>query len=259
MPPSRKIRSFKDLETRIRGLASDPAWCVTELGKVSGYPFYQMNNLHAASSAHWSVHLSGGVHGDEPAGVLGLMGFLEQMSPAWRKKVALSVFPCVNPWGYERNLRENKQGQDINRMFKRGANCVEVRLMTRAWRGRTFDFVATCHEDYDAPGAYVYELKSQPPFWGREILRAFSRHVSIDPRPVIEGQPANQGLIRRDLGKLPRGLHPEAIYLVKGARPHTGHTLTFETPSLQPLENRVAAQIAALRRCFTLMMRASKL
>ncbi len=254
MPDLKKVRSFDLIEPRIEALNRHKSLECKVIGKINRHPFYMLDNLQQISNPKYSVHLTAGIHGDEPAGVEGLLRFMEQISPRILKQVALSVFPCVNVWGYERNSRENKAGQDINRLFKPGANCAEVDLMRIGWGRRQFDLAVTCHEDYDSPGAYVYELKEKHPFFGEDIVKAFSKHVKIDKRPVIEEQFSINGVIRRDLSKLPRGLYPEAIYLVKGSRAHTRHTLTLETPSLQPFEERVAAQIAALKKCFNLLL-----
>ncbi|MDZ4742974.1 MAG: M14 family metallocarboxypeptidase [Verrucomicrobiota bacterium] len=254
MSGPRKIRSFAPVIRRINALDKHKSFRVSEIGSVSGLPFLMIDNLHPPSHAEYTVHLTAGIHGDEPAGVLGLISFLEKIPPKILRQVALTVFPCVNVWGYERNLRVNEKGEDINRCFQVGTNCAEVILMRKGWGKRKYDFVASCHEDYDSLGAYIYELKYDPPFWGPQILAAFSRCVTLDTRPEIEGLPALQGHICHDIKKLPPDIHAEAIYLIKGENANTRHTLTFETPSLQPLENRIAAQIAGLKKCFSLLM-----
>lgn len=246
--------SYRQLIQKIKVLADSKGFKINYLGHVSGYRLVWLEKGWDKQKAPYAVHLTAGIHGDEPAGVLGLLGFLEKMPRRSLEQIDLSVFPCVNAWGYEYSVRENELGQDINRAFKRGTNCAEVKMMMEVWKGRQYDVLITCHEDYDAPGAYLYELKKSPPFWGDSILEGFARYLPIDHRRQIEGQPAKNGLIRRRLHHLPRNLYPEAIYMVKGKKAQTRHTLTFETPSLCPLEKRIAAQIAGLKKSFKLLM-----
>jgi hypothetical protein len=92
----------------------------------------------------------------------------------------------------------------------------------------------------------MYELNrtGQSPI-GPAILAAVDPICGIDHSPVIEGMPAQNGLISRtldDIGERP--LWPEAIWLAKN---HTDRNVTLEAPSAQDLERRVAAHCAAVR------------
>ncbi len=246
-----KLRRYSDVTQRIRSLPKVRKFLKMGLmGRLKGYPFYWLSN-NVKHKPLAQIHLTGGIHGDEPAGVLGLLSFLETADVALFDRLKVTVFPCMNPWGYEHNRRENSAAIDINRHFH-DERIGEVRLMKKFWKTvqTPYDVAISCHEDYDAPGAYLYELKARTPFWGHSVLSAFGNHVTIDPRPVIEGLPANQGWIRRNIKKYPPNLHPEAIFLFLEM---AAHTMTFETPSLQPLEDRIQAQIAGLTKCFDLL------
>jgi hypothetical protein len=107
------------------------------------------------------------------------------------------------------------------------------------------------HEDYEGTGAYLYELNDGLiPDLGTRIITAMRKHVPIDERPVIEEVPAHGGVLQRaelirKMGPIEnRPEWPEAIYL---SVHHTKVSYTTETPMLQPLEQRVAAQIEAVR------------
>lgn len=64
--------------------------------------------------------VTGGVHGYETSGVLGVFEFLEHHASAYSGRVNLLVIPCVSPWGYERINRWNYDAIDPNRNFRRG-------------------------------------------------------------------------------------------------------------------------------------------
>lgn len=62
--------------------------------------------------------ITGGVHGYETSGILGVLEFLERKAGDYAGKVNLLAVPCVNPWGYERIYRWNHDAIDPNRNFR---------------------------------------------------------------------------------------------------------------------------------------------
>jgi hypothetical protein len=62
--------------------------------------------------------VTGGVHGYETSGVLGVLGFLETRAAAYAGKINLLAVPCVSPWAYERIYRWNYNAIDPNRNFR---------------------------------------------------------------------------------------------------------------------------------------------
>ncbi len=186
------------------------------------------------------------MHGEEPAGVEAVLRWLE--SPATlRWPVRWIVFPCINPYGWERNQRRNRQRLDINRQFRKPAVCAESALIARIVRGRTLDVSLEFHEDVDAAGYYLYELRRQGPFVGEKILRAVRRIMRLQDGETIDGsQVTKLGLIRRaaDPAALRRRRRwPMAYYLYANG---AGHILGSETPVSLPLEQRVQAHLAAM-------------
>jgi hypothetical protein len=194
-------------------------------------------------------YLSAGIHGDEVAGPLAVLEMLRE--PTFFSKVDATLFPILNPEGLARGLRGNFAGIDLNRDY-RGPRTSETRghLAVLPTLGR-YDVTMMLHEDYEGTGAYLYELNDGPiTDLGPRIIAAMRRHVPIDERPIIEEVEARGGILQRaDLirkhGPIEaRPEWPEAIYLSIN---HTRVSYTTETPMLQPLENRVAAQVEAVR------------
>jgi protein MpaA len=205
--------------------------------------------LRDASKPPPRFYLSAGIHGDEIAGPLAVLEMLRE--PDFFSRVDATIFPILNPEGLARIVRGNFAGIDLNRDY-RGPRSTEIRghLSVLPTLGR-YDTAMMLHEDYEGSGAYLYELNDGPiPDLGRRIIAALKKHVPIDERPQIEEVEARGGIIQRAdiirrMGAIEnRPDWPEAIYLSIN---HTKVSYTTETPMLQPLANRVAAQVAAVR------------
>ncbi len=242
-PPHKKIRDYRDVIDRLEKISRRHKLTLTPIGDAAGYGHFLMTSRNGKPAAR-PIYLSAGTHGDEPAAVEGLLQWLERGE--WRaRNLNLFILPCINPWGYEHNRRENRDGVDINRQFRLGS-CPEAQLVMRAVRGRRFDLAVELHEDVDSPGFYIYELKAEPPFFGEVIVRVVSKHGPVNRARVIEGMKSKIGVIRPSnftSRMLRRKKWPLAFFLYTY---HTPHKLTFETPGPRPFEVRVAQQIAAL-------------
>ncbi len=172
------------------------------------------------------VYLCAGVHGDEPAGALGLLAWAEDNHDLLRSAPFL-ILPCFNPWGLVHNTRHDQAGRDLNRSF----HLAEIPAIA-AWRryveGCQISSALTLHEDYDARGCYLYEMADRHPPRGHDLLRAVADLIPPDPRPEIEGRAAAGGVI--DTSERPRDLagQPEALELHDRGVPWV---VTFETPS----------------------------
>jgi protein MpaA len=194
-------------------------------------------------------YLSTGIHGDEVAGPLAVLEMLR--IPDFFDAVDAIIFPILNPEGLARRTRGNLDNVDLNRDYK-NTKSEEIRghLAVLTTLGR-FDVAMMLHEDFEGAGAYLYELNDGLiPELGFRIVAAMGQHVPIDGRPVIEEVPAHGGILQREelirkMGPIEdRPEWPEAIYLSVN---HTKVSYTTETPMLVPIEQRVAAQIAAVR------------
>ncbi|MBW2971628.1 succinylglutamate desuccinylase/aspartoacylase family protein [Candidatus Woesearchaeota archaeon] len=113
------IRSYRrDVISKLERL---PHLCNTigRLTNESGaYPLFRV--VAAQGGRHngrKDVLISGGVHGDEPSGVYAVMDFLEHHVWEYLDRFRFFAYPCINPWGFERHLRDNAQGVNINRTF----------------------------------------------------------------------------------------------------------------------------------------------
>lgn len=244
-----KIRSYATVVRRLKvAAACGEPLTLARTGRSGPYDLYLARLAHGVG-ARCQVLLSAGIHGDEPAGVEAVLRFLERprLYRPYLDRLAFLVFPCLNPSGYERGSRENADGLDLNRQYDHKNPPAEIRVVWQAVGRRPPDVAIDLHEDVDAPGFYLYELvHGRQRGVGRRIIAAVERTGPVDRRPVIEGLPSRDGLIRppRILDRVRRMTGwPQAIYLfMHGAR----HSLTCETPTILPFEKRVAIHLAAL-------------
>jgi murein peptide amidase A len=241
-----KPRDYGTIIDRLRALKG---WRVTEVAAIWGYPWFQVERAGQSPA----VLLTGGMHGEEPAGVEAVLRWLERGEPAGRSWL---VFPCINPYGWERNYRRNRQRRDINRQFRAQTNTPEAELIKRLVRGRRFLFSMEFHEDVDASGYYLYEGRQRPPFWGEKILRSVTRTIHINPDAVIDGNAATgEGLIRRRLDEAALWRRPQWPMAYHLLRHCTDHILGSETPVSVPVDQRARAHLAALRTALKLARR----
>jgi len=194
------------------------------------------------------IYLSAGIHGDEPAGPLAGLSLLQENR--WPANAELWFCPCLNPVGFVLNRRENADGKDLNRDYRR-PETAEVRAHI-AWLERQpqFDLYLCLHEDWEAHGFYLYEQNpdGKPPL-AESIVAAVQKICPIDPSDIIEDRPAKNGIIRPNLDPRTRPQWAEAFYLIMN-KSRLGCTL--EAPSDFPMRIRVNALVAGVGTALTL-------
>jgi hypothetical protein len=215
----------------VEALGPDPSRQLYACSRTTGHPTRRL-------------YVSTGIHGDEPAGPLAIRQLLAENR--WPAEVSLCVLPCLNPTGFRLNRRENAAGLDLNRDY-RHLQSDEVRAHVD-WLERqpAFDCAICVHEDWEAQGFYLYELNPDArPSAADAAIKVVAASCPIDPSPIIEGRPADGGIIRPKLDPAQRPQWPEAFYLITRK---TRQSYTLEAPSDYPLAVRVAALVGAIRR-----------
>jgi len=233
--------------------AHDPAWLIDRWQEVAREASLVLHTFAVAGEHELfvlrpqvpppgarRVYLSAGIHGDEPAGALGLLEWA-LANIAVLRGLDVLIFPCFNPWGLENNVREDARGRDLNRLFQ--SRSAPLPAWRRELGSERFDIAISLHEDFDTSGVYLYELGGTD---GERLLAAAAAHIELEPQRVIDGRAAEAGVIR------PPGLTPENFPL--SGLPESvwlyfercDHSITFETPSEFALYRRVAAHVAVL-------------
>ncbi len=193
------------------------------------------------------IYLSAGIHGDEPATTEGLYHWAE-LHRSILRDLPVMIFPCLNPWGLAHNLRTDSEHRDLNRCYHL-ETIQRINAQKELLRERTFRLAMCLHEDYDAQGVYLYEIRKKLTTFGRELLAAAGYYVPIDVRHTIEGRRADQGWIARKINPKRFPVVAEAIYLASN---HSERTVTTETPSEYDLGPRIQAHVAMIQRAIEL-------
>src|SRR5262245_8190997 len=90
--------------------------------------------LGVTSPGARSVVITAGFHGDEKAGPMTLLEHVSEIiAYAAERDVALAIYPCVNPSGFEAHTRYNVTGERPNNDFLR------YETAPGAWRGELRD------------------------------------------------------------------------------------------------------------------------
>jgi hypothetical protein len=235
-----RAHDYAWLTQRWHGLARREGWVMRKFAEADGFPVFVVASPDRPEGCP-RIYLSAGIHGDEPAATEALVTWAARRARALRG-CEFMFFPCLNPWGLQHNSRHDAQGRDLNRGYRR-RNIPVVRAHRALLRDRRFDLALMLHEDFDAHGAYLYEIPGMRPSWGERLLSAAARHVPREPRRNVEGRRCRHGLIRTRVKPDMIPDHPEAFFLHFG---HTRRSLTFETPSEFSLTARVGAHVAVL-------------
>ncbi len=144
------------------------------------------------------VGIFAGIHGDEPAGILGLMDFIRELdeTPEIGRDFELWLYPVCNPGGYLAGTRHSPSGKDLNREFWRGSQEQEVRVLEREIQARQFDGIIALHSDDTSPGFYGF---ARGDVLARQLLEPALKAAEVaqarDVRPVIDGFHAVNGMI----------------------------------------------------------------
>lgn len=237
-----RSHDYPNLIQRWRAVARAAGLRLEAFAEAGGYELFHLRT--PSLQAGGGVYISAGIHGDEAASTEGLLAWAEKHADRLRT-LPLQIFPCLNPWGLVRNVRLNDQGIDLNRAFAR-RELAEIRGVHTVLARQRFAAAIHLHEDYDAQGLYLYEVRANPPHWGETLLRAGAQVIPVDPRFRIDGRVSRLGVIRPRLTTLhvrKIGGLPEALYLYRRGTPRC---ITFESPSEFALELRVRAQVAVL-------------
>ena len=234
--------------------AFDVASFLAEFGEVAaskGFTRRHLCDTAAGPLLAWErleeavpVYLSAGMHGDEPAGPPALLallrsGFLDHGS--WQ------LCPALNPAGLAAGTRENAEGVDLNRDYLTLRSC-EARAHS-AWLAsvpcpRLF---VSLHEDWETSGFYFYEINlvEDRPDRAAAILEAVKPWFPPEPATLIDDHEIRSAgwIYHVAEADMPENW-PEAIFLAKRGCPVS---FTFETPSANCLDARIAAHVAAVK------------
>lgn len=183
----------------------------------------------------------GGVHGDEPVGVLAALELAKwaAQQPDAVHDFELHFFPVCNPTGYHQGTRHNQNGRDLNREFWVNSSEPEVLFLERELRREQYDGLISLHADDECDGCYGFvsgALLSEHLL--RPALAAAHAYLPCCPQSIIDGFAADQGVIREGYSGILSGPPEQRVRPLE---------IVFETPALAPLDQQVNATVAAVK------------
>ncbi|MEW6157894.1 MAG: succinylglutamate desuccinylase/aspartoacylase family protein [Verrucomicrobiota bacterium] len=186
------------------------------------------------------IGLFAGIHGDERAGVHGLVEFVQHLvrRPELAQGYQLFLYPICNPTGFRSNTRHSASGKDLNREFWIDSREPEVRLLEGEIRARNFHGLVSLHADDTSDGMYGFVRGA---VLSKGLLEpALAAAEKVLPRntgKLIDGFPAENGIISQCYDGIltsPPELHPLPFEII------------LETPHLAPEDRQREACVAAL-------------
>jgi hypothetical protein len=191
------------------------------------------------------IGLFAGIHGDEPEGAEALVQFIEllEKTPEIARGYCLSIYPIVNPTGFEDGTRTSRNGKDLNREFWKHSGESEIEILEGEIRTSRFHGIVTLHSDDTSDGVYGFVRGAT---LTRYLLRpALAAAEAVLPRnhaEQIDGFPAVAGLIR--------DCYAGVLSAPPEARPRP-FEIIFETPQRAPQFLQRHAFILALGSILT--------
>ncbi|MDZ4743256.1 MAG: DUF2817 domain-containing protein [Verrucomicrobiota bacterium] len=190
------------------------------------------------------VAVTAGMHGDEAEGIYAIYRWINEIynRPHLLKFYTFSLYPMLNPYGFEYGARGNANGIDLNREFQDIPKEPEALVMQKEFQNRKLDGLINLHADDDSEGLYGYangSLLSESLV--KPALHAASTIIPINFSLIIDGHKAEGGIIKESVSG---ALRPLTLHASEG---HEPFDVTLETPNLMSLVSRATAHILMLR------------
>ena len=249
MNPKHSVHDYEELLLSWQKVIKKSTLRMEELSLHDEFPVWEISN-HWRMKGKPGLYISAGIHGDEPASCWALLGWVEK-NIELLSSFPVIFLPCLNPWGFVNNSRNDQGGIDLNRIWNHHHPLVN-RIVERL-QGLSFLLSINLHEDYDANGIYLYEpeVPCINDSLAQSILGAGESILPIDSRNFIDGRRATKGVIRPSVKEGEEGGLPEALYLITK---HGRRNFTFETPSEESIEKRIEAQIRMIDKAVTFLL-----
>ena len=199
------------------------------------------------------VLVTGGVHGNEPAGCAWVTQLVSLLADGQQLygKASFDLVPLVNPWGWSRDIRYNREGRDINRDFA-SFETQEARILERMFDSRGYDLAIDHHEDPDAGGFYLYQYARRNTTLCRTVIdeiRKLGYPIEQDVHMVILR--TRDGLIDAPGWGLRYMRLTGQLSITNFLRlEHSQEVYTIETPIHLPMEDRLLMHRRAFESIF---------
>ena len=242
MRPAKKINSFEAIIRCLERTHPD----LIEINNTYQISTYPLIKLVLGKGNPRRVLISAGIHGDEPAGIITILSFLENHHySSYINKWEITLLPCINPHGYEYETRENHDEKDLNRLFKEAQSVTEVSF-AQSVLSTPFELTIELREDNESSGYYLYQkgIDVKDDKIGFEIIDVIKNIMPINMDDEIDGTSADRGVIGKAIDISKMDWWPMALYgLSKGVE----RCLTLETASQFDMSIRMNAHLTAIK------------
>jgi predicted deacylase len=148
---------------------------------------------HTSKMANKTIMITSGQHGDEPFAVTTLLKWVKQ--PILFPDFNYYIFPIINPFGYEKNCRDNGAEQDTNEEenFVKDSKVIELAILFDQFP-QTADLILDIHGDTGKEAVYCYEHKAEnlPSIAEKALIEndlalPYLRNKTIDKNKIVNG------------------------------------------------------------------------
>jgi hypothetical protein len=239
---------------------------MTVLGKTGRQYIWLVRSSLTFNPDKPNLLIVGGFHGEEPAGPLAILKWLETVNSGYLKKANLTFLPVVNPIGFNRGTRYARKGQKTNGGFCFNVEgCPKYKSKDKlAVEGELLmenidiileaakDGVISLHEDVDTDKFYIYDFGTavRPGSFSKAIRDEESKFFEMIDNGVKvneEGDPdsyAINGIVHN---------HHDGSFEDFLSHKGVKHSLTTETPGLNiGIDKRVDAGVALINKFINL-------
>jgi murein peptide amidase A len=223
----------------LRGLKSDFLGPFEIQGEQYFIPRFSFRGPSTVDPIH--IGIFGAIHGDEPAGALAIVRFLENLveNPALAEDYQIHAYPVCNPTGFEDVTRFSRSGRDLNREFWKNSAQPEVQIVENELRAQHFQGLIQLHADDTSEGIYGFVRGATlTENLLRPALREAGKILPRNNNALIDGFAARDGMIYdvyEGILAAPSDLRPEPFEII------------LETPHSAPVELQVRALNAAMQ------------
>ena len=202
-----------------------------------------------------NILLTAGIHGNEPAGVLGLVENLNLIENLCSKNlIQCTIIPCFNISGYKQNFRNNSKNLDLNREFYKNSQSLETSFFQKNITEDfdfNIDFHETCPEDdsdvVQAGGIlpqefYLYEVCEEKNLRLGSLIIDGIKDLGFKTcqMPSVFGDTCIDGLISYpEASKNPIYAQGKSLDLFLYNKKQSKNAITIETLSHYPMEERI--------------------
>jgi len=248
------------LYKRLYRIAAEKKLWLRVLGEVGGFPLWFIRNQDGNTN-HPRLLIVSGFHGEERAGPIALIQWLEAFDPNLYKKVHLSLIPIINPVGFNKNQRYNDEKERTNCGFchpesgdRPSQEGIILLKNSQLLKNSSKHGFLSLHEDIPSEKFYLYTFERETEYTAftrelRDTLGSFFKDPLHGETVTTDAHGGDGILVENGIVyKLCDGSFEDWLF-------HEGtiKAATTETPGKYPLKIRINANMALITKFIELL------